>query len=188
MTRTPVSLLERLRRPTDQEAWARFVALYAPLIHGWGRRMGLQDEAAADLTQEVLLGLVQTMPGFVYDQDRGFRSWLRTVTLNKWRDRLKRRASQPLPGNARELADHADSATSEGFWEAEYREQLTRQALRIMQSDFQPGTWKACWEVVAAGRPAQEVAAELGMTIGAVPAARFRVLNRLRQELAGLWE
>ncbi len=38
------------------------------------------------------------------------------------------------------------------------------------------------------GQPAAEVAAELGLTVGAVCAARFRVLDRLRNELAGLLE
>jgi RNA polymerase sigma-70 factor (ECF subfamily) len=55
-----------------------------------------------------------------------------------------------------------------------------------MQSDFQPATWRACWEHVAEGRPAAEVAAELGMTEGAVYVARCRVLRRLRSELEGL--
>ncbi len=187
MTRTPVSLLERLRHSSDQEAWRRFVALYAPLIHTWGRKAGLQDQDAADLTQEVLVELVAKMPGFVYNPDRSFRGWLHTVTLNKWRDRLKRHATQPLPGNAG-LADHTVADPCEAFWEHEFREQLARHALRIMQADFQPATWKACWEVVAADRPAPEVAAELGLTVGAVHAARFRVLGRLRQELDGMLE
>jgi hypothetical protein len=32
MTSTPVSLLERPRQPFEPEAWARFVALYTPLM------------------------------------------------------------------------------------------------------------------------------------------------------------
>ena len=35
MTRTPVSLLERLRSRLDREAWDRFVELYAPLLYRW---------------------------------------------------------------------------------------------------------------------------------------------------------
>jgi DNA-directed RNA polymerase specialized sigma24 family protein len=36
------------------------------------------------------------------------------------------------------------------------------------------------------GKSAAEVASALGMTPGAVRAAKFRVLSRLRRELAGL--
>ncbi len=55
-----------------------------------------------------------------------------------------------------------------------------------MRADFQEKTWKACWETVALGRPAAAVAAELDLSVGAVYAAKFRVLERLRQELHGL--
>ena len=74
----------------------------------------------------------------------------------------------------------------EAWWEAEYRQHLTNRALRLMQADFQPATWQAFWEQVVVGRPAADVAAELGLTPGAVYAARFRVLDRLRRELAGM--
>ena len=55
-----------------------------------------------------------------------------------------------------------------------------------MQKEFQPATWKACWEFVVKDRPAAAVAAELGITINAVYLAKGRVLRRLREELVGL--
>ena len=55
-----------------------------------------------------------------------------------------------------------------------------------MQAEFQPATWKACWQAVVESRPATEIAAELGMTENAVFIAKCRVLGRLREELAGL--
>ena len=70
--------------------------------------------------------------------------------------------------------------------EVEYREYLVRRALELMQREFQPATWKAFWECVTADRPAAEVAAELGLTVAAVYAAKSRVLRRLRQDLEGL--
>src|SRR5262245_1478691 len=53
MDTTSVSLLERLRRPGAHEAWARFVHLYTPLLYYWARRLGLREEDAADLVQDV---------------------------------------------------------------------------------------------------------------------------------------
>jgi RNA polymerase sigma-70 factor (ECF subfamily) len=188
MHTTPVSLLERLRRPFDRDAWDRFVALYTPLIYSWGRRVGLQDQDAADLVQEVFVTLVQVLPGFSYDAQKGFRRWLRTVTLNTWRNRRKRRGDQPLPGDEAAVAEAASPEDPDSFWEAEYRQLLADRAMQLMQADFQPATWRAFWEQVVVGRPAKEVAAELGLTPGAVYAAKFRVLDRLRQELAGMLE
>jgi RNA polymerase sigma-70 factor (ECF subfamily) len=187
MIKTPISLLERLRQPASQEAWERFVELYSPLIYAWGRRVGLQDQDAADLVQDVLVTLVKAMPAFVYDRHRSFRAWLRTVTLNRWRDACKRQG-RVVPGGQAALAGAAVPDNVQAFWEAEYRQHLMNRALQVLQADFKPTTWKAFWEQAVVGRPAAEVAAELGLTPGAVYAARFRVLDRLRRELAGLLE
>lgn len=78
MTKTPASLLERLRSSFDADAWTRFVALYTPLIYSWGRRVGLQDQDAVDLVQDVFATLIQVLPTFTYDQNKSFRRWLRT--------------------------------------------------------------------------------------------------------------
>jgi RNA polymerase sigma-70 factor (ECF subfamily) len=55
-----------------------------------------------------------------------------------------------------------------------------------MQAEFAETTWRACWESAVGGRPAAEVAAALGISVGAVYVAKSRVLGRVRQELAGL--
>ena len=62
---------------------------------------------------------------------------------------------------------------------------LVRRALELMKADF-PDSWQACWEVVVENRSPAEVAAQLGISVGAVNAAKFRVLTRLREELARL--
>jgi len=184
MTRTPASLLQRLREANAPEAWERLVLLYTPLIYTWARQAGLQESDAADLVQDVFVTLVQTLPSFDYDRRKSFRRWLRTITLNKWRDRQKKR--QPATGDPAILQEELSAPDEEQFWEVDYRKQLVQRALSIMSRDFQPATWKAFWEQVVEGRPAAEVAAELGLTIGAAYAAKFRVLNRLRQEMAGM--
>lgn len=186
MNTTPISLLERLRQPKQEEAWARFVELYTPLIYHWARLIGLQPQDAADLVQEVFVVLIEKLPQFHYDPTKSFRGWLRKVTLNKWRE-MQRGRSGPLAGaDSARLAELASPDPAEQFWETDYRRHLAARAMELMQSDFQPTTWKACWEVVVSGRSATDVAAELGISRGAVYAAKFRVLTRLRQELDGM--
>jgi RNA polymerase sigma-70 factor (ECF subfamily) len=186
MTRTPSSLLERLRQPFEPEAWARFVALYTPLIYSWGRRVGLQEQDAADLVQDVFVTLLQVLPTFAYDLQQSFRKWLREVTINCWRKDRQRAAHRLVQVSQGQPEPAAASDELEETSEAEYRQHLVGQALRLMRTDFEETTWKGCRETAAAGRPAAEVAAELGLSVGAVYAAKFRVLNRLRRELQGL--
>ena len=88
-----------------------------------------------------------------------------------------------LDAAARQLAE-PDGL--DAFTEADYQKHLVGRALQVMQAEFQLATWKACWEHVALGRPAQAVAAELGISVNAVYLATSRVLRRLRQELRGL--
>src|SRR5581483_587247 len=99
-----------------------------------------------------------------------------------------RRILETLPHDDARFEELADPAALDPFWEHEYRQKLVARALELMRAEFQPTTWRACWEHVVSNRPAAEVAAELGMTVGAVYVAKGRVLRRLREELAGLWE
>jgi RNA polymerase sigma-70 factor (ECF subfamily) len=155
------------------------------LLYYWARDVGLRADDAADLVQDVFLLLVRKLPEFEYDPNKSFRSWLRTVTLNKFREGRRKRPTAAMEEGV-PLEALAVPDTAEALWEEEYRQHLAQQALALMQADFQQATWKACWEYVVNERPAAEIAAELGMSVGAVHAARFRVLTRLRQELRGL--
>ena len=178
---TPASLLERLRKPGEQEAWTRFVKIYTPLLFYWALRAGFQKGDAADLVQEVFAQLVRKLPDFKYDSHKSFRSWLRTVALNKAREIRRRAARSPEPIHGADLDGLAESDDGNGLSDIEYRQHLVGRALQLMQAEFPPASWKACWETVVHGRPAGEVAAELGI-------AKFRVLKRLREELAGLMD
>jgi RNA polymerase sigma-70 factor (ECF subfamily) len=185
MLTTPVSLLDQMRQPNAQAAWERFARLYTPLLFSWARRLGLQEPDAADLVQDVFALLLRKLPSFQYEPGKSFRAWLRTVALNRWRDARRHSAREREHGEAlraRQAADGEDDV----FAETEYRQRVVARALQLMQTDFQPPTWRAFWEHGVCGRPAAEVAAELGLTVGAVYAAKFRVRDRLRKELQGL--
>jgi RNA polymerase sigma-70 factor (ECF subfamily) len=185
---TSASLLERLKRPDQGDAWIRFVELYTPLLYHWARRrIGLSGDEAADLIQEVFTLLVQKLPEFRYDKDKSFRGWLRLVMLNKWRESQRRRIIPTVPAGS-DAADVPISDQIEALGEKEYQQYLVRRALTLMQAEFQPATWKACWEYVVAGKPVAQVADELGITPNAVYLAKSRVLSRLRQELNGLFD
>lgn len=188
MDTTSATLLEKVRNPGDLEAWRRFVRLYTPLLYLWARRLGLQEADAADLLQDIFTILHRKLPTFAYDHCKSFRAWLRTITLNKWRENRRHEAVVPRKTNQSALDDLEGPEGPDPFWEVEYRRQLVGRALQIMQGEFQAATWKACWEQVVSGRSAAEVAEELGLSLPSVYAAKSRVLRRLREQLQGLMD
>ncbi len=181
MTETPASLLDRLRQPTDASAWEQFVTLFGPLMHRWALLLGARGPDAEDLVQDVFVVLYRHLPGFRYDPQRSFRAWLRTVIHHAW---LKRR--RPPTQSLDEAPEPAVPDPVPELAESEYRAQLVSQALRIIQTDFQPTTWKVFWELAVVGRSGTDVAREFGLSVNAAYLARTRVVSRLRQELDGL--
>ena len=55
----------------------------------------MQEQDAADLVQDVLIVLMRKLPEFHYQPGKSFRGWLRTVLMNKWRDRPAPRFRSP---------------------------------------------------------------------------------------------
>jgi RNA polymerase sigma-70 factor (ECF subfamily) len=178
-------LLDRLRHPEERAAWDRFIELYTPLLYHWAGQLGLQGHDAADLVQDVFAVLVQRLPDFTYDPNKRFRNWLWTILLNRWREIGRRRSTATLENGAACDDSVAVPDPLEVHVEEEYRRYLVGRALEIMKAEFQPTTWKACWEHVVSGHSAAEVAAQLGISEGAVYVAKHRVLRRLRKELEG---
>jgi RNA polymerase sigma-70 factor (ECF subfamily) len=145
--------------------------------------LGLQENDCADLVQDVLATLVEKLPVFRLTPLGSFRAWLRTILLNRWRNLQRRQPMQALPDDA-SPGEHGDVADVLG--EQEYHRLLVARALQLLQTDFKETTWRAFWECSINGRPAEDVANELGISRGALHVARSRVLHRLREELAGL--
>jgi RNA polymerase sigma-70 factor (ECF subfamily) len=189
MNSTSESLLLRLKSQHDQQAWSQFVRLYTPLLFHWARRIGLQSQDASDLVQDVLTLVFQKLPQFEYDQSKSFRSWLRTVTMNKFRQWCRKKSigaidvTQSAWGN---VAQH--SARAESTWDLNYQQGLVARAMELLEPEFQPATWNALKEYAISGRPAKDVARETGLSVWTIYAAKSQMMARLREELDGLLE
>lgn len=189
MSTTSLTLLDRLRQPDQPDAWDRFVRLYAPLLLRWAELQGVRGTDAEDLAQAVLLKLLRLLPSYRPAAGGSFRGWLFTICRNECRDFQTRRNTRPLPAAAGlETVPAAAPTATDDLDEAEYRRRLVRRALELVRGDFTAPTWAAFEAFVLDGRPAAEVAAELGTSANAVYLARNRVLTRVRAELAGLFD
>ena len=194
MTETPAtraSLLLRLKDSQDRAAWEEFVEIYGPLVYEYGRRHALQDADAADLTQEVLRAVARSAGQFRYDPSRGsFRSWLFTVSRTKRINLGVQGARQPQGTGASDVFEQlnqiparaADDGESDE-WDRAFEQRLLDWAAGRIRGEFKESTWRAFAMTALEGTSPQSVAAELRMTIGAVYAARYRVLARLRETI-----
>jgi RNA polymerase sigma-70 factor (ECF subfamily) len=186
---TRPSLLLRLRDPADDQAWVEFTDLYGPLIRRVARRGGLQDADAADLEQDVFRAVAGAIGRYDPDRSRGsFRAWLRRIARNLLLNLLAAQRRHPRAGGGTDalalLAAVPDPAAEDSaLFEAEYRHRTFEWAAGQVRDEFRPTTWQAFWRTAVDAEEAVAVAAELGLSVGAVYVARSRVLARIRAKV-----
>lgn len=187
---TRPTLLFRIRDARDQEAWGRFIDLYAPLVYGFLRKRGLQDADSADLTQDVLRQVAVAAKSLEYDARHGsFRGWLFTVVQNRLVDHWRKegvREHATGDSNAQQLLNELPEPGSPGSnadWDADYERQLFHYAASIVKQDFTPATWQAFWLTAVEGVPGRDVAEQLGLSVAAVYLAKGRVMTRLKDQV-----
>ena len=192
MNTTSVSLLERLKHAKpDALEWRRLRDIYLPMIRHWLSRLPNLHHEVDDLTQEVLVVLFRELPSFERRRDGSFRAWLRQITVNRMHAFCKTRRKQPLamggPETDQLLAQLADPTSDLARqWDQDHDRHVFQKLLAIVEGDFEPGTWQAFTRFAVEGRPAAQVALELGVTESAVVQAKFRILKRLREEAGEL--
>jgi RNA polymerase sigma-70 factor (ECF subfamily) len=166
------------------------VEIYAPLVYDMARRRGLQDADAADLTQDVLRSVSVAIGRLDYDLAKGtFRSWLFTVTRNALNTFFDAQRRVPRAGDRTVqawLESQPGPDEESAVWDREYRERLLAIAAEKVRSSFEEGTWQAFWQTAVLGKPGKDVAAGLGITVGAVYIAKSRIMARIKERVREL--
>jgi RNA polymerase sigma-70 factor (ECF subfamily) len=183
---TSASLLSRIRDTADRAAWQEFESLYRELLIRFCRRRGLQRADADDVTQIIFLNLAKSLPGFIYNAQRGrFRSYLYRVARNA----ITRYLSCPETARAALDIDMLDALAAdrdEGLdeiWEQEWADHHYRLAMRRLREMVEPRTVQV-FERLVAGATVARAAEELGMKVDAVEKIRQRVRARLQDLIA----
>lgn len=190
---TSASLLQKVQA-RDPDAWSRLVRLYSPLVFHWCRRAGLNADDAADVLQNVFLGVATRVSDFRRETaSDSFRGWLRTICRFKIADHFRAAANRPEAAggstahrNLMQYADEGDTTTDNCGTDSDDRGRLLTAALEIVRGDFAPTTWEAFRLYAVQGKPATEVADTLGVSLDTVYQAKARVLRRLRDEFEQL--
>lgn len=189
---TSPTLLQRLRTPEDAAAWARFVEIYAPLLHRHALSRGLQPADACDVVQDAMRCIFLALPRFDYRPDKArFRSWLYRVAENQVRQFFRsgrRRATgdgRTEEFRAAEVRQAAEeNASAEQRWQEEWQSRLFAWAVEKVRPEFAPRIWSAFWRTAVESETPEAVATALDMTRAAVYMARSRCVARLRECIA----
>lgn len=189
---TRATLLLQLRDARNAQAWEQFVEIYTPLIHYFCRQRGLQEADAADVAQEVMSSVAQAIRKFQYDPQRGrFRNWLLTIVRSKLSNFARQQRRKPEPASASSLqwmVDQQLNPPDATDWEREYFRRMFHWAAERIRTEFNESTWQAFWGTAIEARDGKEVAAALGLSVGAVYVAKSRVVARLKQEIRNVDE
>jgi RNA polymerase sigma-70 factor (ECF subfamily) len=180
---TSATLLDRLRSD-DKSAWTEFVDRYGPKIYAWCRSRRLQEEDARDVTQEVLVKLLNRMRTFEYDRTRSFRSWLWLVTQHACIDFTRGRARSAVAsgdeGVQRLLENVADRDDLVKHLNEVFDHEVLEQAEARVRLRVQPHYWEAYRLLEVERLSGDEAAARLGISRSLAFVARGRVIAKLR--------
>ena len=189
---TRASLLLKIRNAEDDDAWKDFVTMYYPLIYHWSVRKGLQAALAEEVSQQVLYRVAKSISQFRYDKDRGcFRSWLYTVTrrevvrLLQSENRVGERVG---PDKRDAILENLNSDAQDNEWNEQFNQHICQAALKTIQSEFDEQTWQAFEMVWKQNRSPAEVGELLQRPTAWVYKAKFRVMERFKQEVLYLAE
>ena len=180
-----VRLLKRVRDRSDAGAWQAFVDEYEPVLRAFVRRLGVDVADVPDVVQEILAQLVPALARFEFDPSRGrFVTWLWRIASNaakNWnRKRVSRARAEAAWHQLQPVNQTGDDAPDERE-RARLRNTLDRVIAEVRQTTL-PATW-ACFEgQILHGRPADELATELGVSRNAVYVNTFRVRARVREQ------
>ena len=200
---TRVSLILRLAKPTDVQAWQEFSDVYAPALYAMCRRRGLQPADAEDVAQDTLFAVARAIERFEPNRERArFRTWLARITRNMIADfcagKLKRPLTQLISDSWIQSASNSLRCSMDPIdrdFTQEYRSALYQLAARRVQARVSSITWQAFHDTTIDLCPAEESAKRLNMPIGNLYVAKCRVLKLLREEvqmldatLSGDWD
>lgn len=182
---TSASLIARLKN-RDRDAWAKLAAIYGPLVYAWCRRRGLQEQDAADVSQEVFRAVAMSIDRFEHGPGRTFRGWLWTITRSKIIDHFRRVQARPEAVGGSDVQDRL-AQLPESLDDSDAGPStlggLVRRGLDQIRPDFKEKTWQAFCRVAMDSEAPADVAKDLGLSVNAVLIAKSRVLARLREVL-----
>lgn len=197
MEATHLSIIQELQQEsTFDHGWRRLYQQYAPAMIHYGERLGLDTDTAYDVLQDTMIQLLDTLPDFEYDRERGkFRNYILTFMHRNALSRLRRKSRQAEVSDdlAGEIEDESARKTLEAVYdEPAWKAGLVELALQRLREEgiAEQDTLNIFRAYVIDELPDSEVARRFGTSENAIYQVRHRVIRLIRKQLKqdGYWE
>ena len=168
-------------RRGEESAWEELVGRYQRLIYAIPRRAGLDEDAAAEVFQDVFATLLENAD--TIEQPSRLHAWLVTTAKRKtWRMVSRARSSRPFEDSEEQGEGEMYRLADESLLPDEALEQLEEQHLvraALSELDERCGRLLRLLFYSPEPRPYSEIAAALGTSEGSIGPTRARCLKKL---------
>jgi len=193
------SLLHRLKDCEDQVSWQDFYNTYRDLIHRFALKAGLTEIEAEEVVQETVIAAARKLPEFKYDPAVcSFKTWLLNLTVWRIKDQFRKRGPAGRESvAARATAPTADDTSRtatieriadpagndlEAVWEGDWQKAVIEAAMERIKEQANLRDCQMFDLYALRGWPAREVARTLGVNVGRVYLAKFRIAPLFKKE------
>lgn len=191
---TSLTLLQSIKKKGDRESWELLSQIYSPMIRRWLQKSSIRMADEDDVIQEVFVTVLEKIQGFERGENVGsFRSWLKKVTLNCFRNYSRKKGNQANAAGGSDIdqfiqqLEDPNSEISKA-WNREHERSVFQYLIGMVKPRFSEDTWKAFHDTSILNRSTQDVADEMGTSLGAIHTAKSRVLAEMRRLGQGLLE
>lgn len=182
--RTRLTLIQRVAHQHDEKSWEDFVNIYSNYTYAIIRSMGISENDAQDINQQLLLTMWNKLPQTDIDKLVHFRAWLSTITKRLVIDFIRKRTSE-----AKRLEKAGQDETLgyikairlpeiDPIAEREWKLHITNLALERIQPFFS-GQAIEVFRLTLEGTSAHEIAEKLNIQENSVRRLNSRVKKKL---------
>lgn len=189
---TRVTLLAKLKKTENDQAWLEFEGIYRGFILSLILRMGINPEDAEDISQAVLTKVWQKIEDFEYNQNKGrFHNWLAAMTRNTVKDFFRSRKNFITGRDSVEYQEQYMNIEEHVLPDIENlaREEWVLHITNLAWDNIKDGIYETKREVfrlVSREVPTKEIAEKLGISEASVRVYKAEVFEKMRDEITRL--
>ena len=184
------TLLQKALYLSDEDAWAKLIAVYKPLVAHILMKYNFQHHDIEDVSQRVFIKFTQKLSS--YDPEKGrFRHWLSRVikneALNLLRSRASLKESLNVPGNndVEVLERLSGSDEHNKMFDEEWEKFLYSRAWENVKGGFSQKAQRV-FELFVQGESAHDIGRELSLEDTSIRNFKSRIKHSMLKEVRRL--